>query len=55
MGLGRHVAHACSSPVRDQDTMVKNIKRFMRDTKDAAQAVDVAAATGTGEYTYKDG
>jgi len=36
-----------------KDTMVKNIKRFMRDAKEATEAE--AAATGAGDYTYKDG
>lgn len=44
--------------------MAKNIKRFMRDTRDAGEAQDakdggptrsLLAATGLGEFTYKDG
>jgi len=34
--------------------MAKNIKRFMRDTQNSDSGAD-AAATGLGEYTYKDG
>mmetsp|Transcript_22374 Transcript_22374/g.29262 ORF Transcript_22374/g.29262 Transcript_22374/m.29262 type:complete len:397 (+) Transcript_22374:105-1295(+) len=37
-----------------KDTMVKNIKRYMRDTKDGSEA-DNSQVTGTGEYTFKDG
>jgi len=39
--------------------MAKNIKRFMRDTRDAAEengpTRSILAATGLGEFTYKDG
>ena len=39
----------------NKDNMVKNIKRFMRDTKGGADGAGADAATGTGAYTYKDG